>query len=48
MSIPADDVFAETMSADMIEASDRRTQELNEDYEAFQKNRENTKRSRKS
>ncbi|RWK40892.1 helix-turn-helix transcriptional regulator [Mesorhizobium sp.] len=36
MAISADDVFAETMSPELIEASDRRTRELLEEYETLQ------------
>jgi predicted transcriptional regulator len=37
MTVSADDVFAETMSADLIEASDRRTKELLDEYDTLQK-----------
>jgi len=37
MAISADDVFAETMSPDMIEASDIRTKELLDEYDTLQK-----------
>lgn len=37
MAKAADDVFAETMSPDMIAASDRRVRELLEEYDTLQK-----------
>lgn len=37
MGISADDVFAETMSPDLIAASDRRAKELLAEYETLQK-----------
>lgn len=37
MAKAADDVFAETMSAEMIEASDRRARELLDEYDTLQK-----------
>ena len=36
MAVSADDVFAETMSPELIAASDRRTKELLEEYETLQ------------